>query len=188
MVTLTCGSWQSWQLLANTTAFHCQHYARFIKSLYFTVYSTATSWFDDELPSLPSKLLSGNVGTHLPQYVACTAGAPVCSFVSNRAEPINCERNSVFALVVVYYGWMGRVEETTFLSIPWQKKPRECLLCGRGLPHYSAWWVKDIWQLKFNCHCDIYYWGVTIYQQQKKHVMRYLLRTTTTLHIWRKKQ
>ena len=115
MVILTCGAWQSRQLLENTTAFHCQHYAQRIKSSYFTIYSTAMSWSDDELPYLPSKLLllSGNVGNHLHlsdlshtasplQDVACTAGAPVCFSVSSyRAEPTNCERKLSAPVVVM---------------------------------------------------------------------------------------
>ena len=40
--------------------------------------------------------------TQLLHYVACRAAAPVCFFVSNCAEPTNCERN-LSAPVAVYY-------------------------------------------------------------------------------------
>ena len=62
--------------------------------------------------------------TQLPHYVASRAGAPVCFFVSNRAEPTNCERN-LSTPVVVYYGWMGRVEETTFFVNSLAEKSQE---------------------------------------------------------------
>ena len=39
--------------------------------------------------------------TQLPHYVACTASAPVCFFVSCRAEPTNCERNLSAPVVVM---------------------------------------------------------------------------------------
>ena len=77
-----------------------------------------------------------------------------------------------------------------FLSIPWQKKkPRERLLCGRGLPHYAAWLLGE-WKIFDNWNLiatvtSINYWEVIIYQQQKEQVMRHFM-TTTTLYIWRK--
>ena len=116
---LTCVAWQSWQLLANTTAFHCQHYARFIKSLYF-IQSIRLLCHDLMMNCLlcPRNCQVVTLElTQLPHYVACRAGAePVCFFVSNRAEPTNCEHN-LSAPVAVYYGWTRRVEETTFFFV-----------------------------------------------------------------------
>ena len=126
------------------------------------------SWFNDEFPSLLSKLLSGNVGTH--------TASPLCSlqskrssllFVSNRAEPTNYERN-LSAPVVVYYGWMGLSgRDNFFLSIPWQKKAKRA----------AAMLATALCSLEFNCRCDISCWGATIYQQKREHVMRHLLCT-----------
>ena len=78
--------------------------------------------------------------TQLPHYVAGRAGAPVCFFLSNRAEPTNCERK-LSAPVVVYYGneW-DEWKRPLFLSIPWQKKAKRApAMRATALCCLAAW-------------------------------------------------
>ena len=58
-------------------------------------------------------------------------------------------------------------------------------LCHTAAPLccLSDWIVKDIWQFKFNCLCDIYCWGLTV-STTRKHVMLHPICASTSLLGW----